>query len=171
MTLSLYDISVPALIRGLENLAHQLEKAVIHARDAGMDPDELVQARLAPDMLTLVGQVQRASDTAKFGGARLSGGQGPSFPDDETTLEQLQARIAGTVDYLRSIAADSISGGEAREIRFSAGKQELQFTGADYVRAFLLPNFYFHLATAYGLLRHKGVPLGKLDFLRGAGQG
>ncbi len=171
MTQSLYDISVPALIRGLENLAHQLGKGAAHAREAGMDPSELVQARLAPDMLTFAGQVQRASDTAKFGAARLSGGSGPSFPDDEATIEDLQARIAGTLEYLRSVPAERIAGGEAREIRFSAGKQELQFTGAEYVRVFLLPNFYFHLVTAYDLLRHKGVPLGKLDFLRGAAQG
>ena len=171
MTLSLYDISVPALVRGLENLTHQIDKAVAFAKEAGVDADDFVQARLAPDMLTFAGQVQRASDTAKFGAARLSGGQGPSFPDDETTIGQLQARIANTVEYLRSVSAESIAGGEAREIRFNAGKQELQFTGADYVRTFLLPNFYFHLTTAYGLLRHKGVPLGKLDFLRGAGQG
>ena len=165
MTLSLYDISVPALIRGLENLTQQIDKGVAHARDIGMDPDELVQARLAPDMLTLAGQVQRASDTAKFGGARLSQGDAPGFADEETTLDDLQARIAKTLDYLRSVPADSIAGGESREIRFKAGPRELHFTGADYVRNFLLPNFYFHLTTAYGLLRHKGVPLGKMDYL------
>ena len=170
MTLSLYDISVPALIRGLQNLSHQIDKAVAFARENGVDADDFVQDRLAPDMLTFAGQVQRASDTAKFGAARLSGRQSPSFPDDETTLEQLQARVAATVDYLQSVPAEAIAGQEAREIRFSAGKQELQFTGADYVRTFLLPNFYFHLAIAYGLLRHKGVALGKLDFLRGVRQ-
>ena len=142
----------------------------MHARETGIDPAELVQARLAPDMLTFAGQVQRASDTAKFGAARLSGGQGPSFPDNEATIEDLQARVGGTLDYLRSVAAERIAGGEAREIRFNAGNQELQFTGADYVRSFLLPNFYFHLAIAHGLLRHKGVPLGKLDYLRGPDQ-
>ncbi|MDN5782532.1 MAG: DUF1993 domain-containing protein [Luteimonas sp.] len=167
MTLSLHDIAVPALVRGLQNLSHQIDMALARAAETGIDGADFVQARLAPDMLTFAGQVQRASDTAKFGAARLSGGQAPSFPDDETTLEQLQARIAATVDYLRSVPADAIAGQEAREIRFSAGNRELQFTGADYVRAFLLPNFYFHLATAYGILRHKGVPLGKLDFLRG----
>ena len=171
MTLSLYDISVPALVRGLQNLSRQIDKAVAFARESGVDADDFVQARLAPDMLTFAGQVQRASDTAKFGAARLSGGQSPSFPDDETTFEQLQARIAATVDYLQGVPAGAIAGQEAREIRFTAGKSELQFSGADYVRAFLLPNFYFHLTIAYGLLRHKGVPLGKLDFLRGAQPG
>lgn len=165
MTLSLYDISVPALVRGLENLALQIDKAATHARDTGADPAEFVQARLAPDMLTLAGQVQRASDTAKFGGARLSLGEAPSFADEEASLDDLKIRIAKTRDYLRSVPADSISGGEKREIRFKAGPRELHFTGEDYVRSFLLPNFYFHLTTAYGLLRHKGVPLGKMDFL------
>lgn len=168
MTLSLYDISVPALIRGLQNLSHQIDKAVAFARENGVDADDFVQDRLAPDMLTFAGQVQRASDTAKFGAARLSGGQSPSFPDDETTLEQLQARIASTVAYLQGVPAVEIEGQEAREIRFTAGQNALQFSGADYVLTFLLPNFYFHLTTAYGVLRHKGVPLGKLDFMRGA---
>ena len=167
MTLSLYDISVPALIRGLQNLSHQIDKAAAFARENGVDADDFVQDRLAPDMLTFAGQVQRASDTAKFGAARLSGRQSPSFPDDETTLEQLQARIASTVAYLQGVPAGEIEGQEAREIRFTAGQNELQFSGADYVRTFLLPNFYFHLTTAYGVLRHKGVPLGKLDFMRG----
>jgi len=171
MTLSLYDISVPALIRGLENLAHVIDKAAAHAREHGQDPADLVQARLAPDMLNLAGQVQRASDTAKFGAARLSQGESPSFADDETTLEQLILRIARTVDYLRSVDPADIAGGEARDIRFRASAQELHFVAADYVRQFLLPNFYFHLTTAYGLLRHKGIPLGKPDYLRGAGAG
>ena len=164
--LSLYDISVPSLIRGLENLSHQIDIAIAHAGETGVDANEFVQARLAPDMLNFAGQVQRASDTAKFGAARLSGGQAPSFADEETTLDALQARIAATIEYLRSVPADAIAGQEAREIRFNAGKRELQFTGADYVRTFLLPNFYFHVTVAYALLRHKGVPLGKLDFLR-----
>lgn len=165
MTLSLYDVSVPALVRGLENLSRQIDKGAAHAREAGIDPAEFVQARLAPDMLSLAGQVQRASDTAKFGAARLSQSESPSFPDNEATLDELQARIAKTIDYLRSVPADRIDGGDDREIRFRAGSRELQFTARDYVRAFLLPNFYFHLTTAYGLLRHKGVPLGKLDYL------
>lgn len=165
MTLSLYDASVPALVRGLENLSRQIDKGAAHAREAGIDPVELVQARLAPDMLSLAGQVQRASDTAKFGAARLSQSESPSFPDSETTLDELQARIAKTIDYLRSVPSDRIEDNEDREIRFRAGSRELQFTARDYVRGFLLPNFYFHLTTAYGLLRHKGVPLGKMDYL------
>ncbi len=165
MALSLYEISVPALIRGLENLSHQIDKAVAHACEHANDDAEYVQARLAPDMLTLAGQVQRASDTAKFGGARLSQSQAPGFEDEEATLEDLKVRIAKTIAYLQSVQADSVDGGEKREIRFKAGPRELSFIGEDYVRNFMLPNFYFHLTTAYGLLRHKGVPLGKLDYL------
>lgn len=165
MPLSLYEISVPALIRGLENLSHQIDKAMAHACERSMDDAEYVQARLAPDMLTLAGQVQRASDTAKFGGARLSQSQAPSFADEEVTLEDLKARIAKTIEYLQGVQAGSVDGGEKREIHFKAGPRELHFTGEDYVRNFVLPNFYFHLTTAYGLLRHKGVPLGKLDYL------
>lgn len=165
MALSLYEISVPALIRGLENLSRQIDKAAAHAAEQGIDGNEFVQTRLAPDMLNLAGQVQRASDTAKFGGARLSQSQAPSFADEEVTLDDLKARIAKTIDYLRGVQAESVDGGEKREIRFKAGPRELHFTGEDYVRNFVLPNFYFHLTTAYGLLRHKGVALGKLDYL------
>ena len=165
MTLSLYEVSVPALIRGLENLSAQIDKAAAFARDNGIDEGELVHARLAPDMLDFAGQVQRASDTAKFGGARLSQGQSPGFADEEATLDELKARIARTVDYLQGIAAADIDGGEHRAIVFTPGQRELRFTAQDYVRSFLLPNLYFHLTTAYAILRHKGVPLGKLDYL------
>lgn len=165
MALSLYETSVPALIRGLENLSRQIDKAVAHACEHSVDDAEYVQARLAPDMLTLAGQVQRASDTAKFAGARLSQSQAPNFADEEVTLDDLKVRIAKTIDYLQGVQADSVNGGEKREIRFKAGPRELSFIGEDYVRNFVLPNFYFHLTTAYGLLRHKGVPLGKLDYL------
>lgn len=165
MTLSLYEISVPALIRGLENLSHQIDKAIAHAREHSVDDAEYVQARLAPDMLHLAGQVQRASDTAKFGGARLSQSQAPSFADEEVTFDDLNIRIAKTIDFLQGVQAESVNGGEKREIRFKAGPRELSFIGEDYVRAFLLPNFYFQLTTAYGLMRHKGVALGKLDYL------
>lgn len=165
MALSLYEISVPALIRGLENLSRQIDKAAAYAAEQGIDGKDFVQTRLAPDMLDLAGQVQRASDTAKFGGARLSQDQAPSFADEEATLDDLKARIAKTVEYLRSVPAAAVAGGEKREIRFKAGQRELHFVAEDYVRDFLLPNFYFHLTTAYGLLRHRGVPLGKMDYL------
>lgn len=166
MSVSLYELSLPALLRGLENLSLQMDKAICFVQEHAIDHADLVQARLAPDMLTLAGQIQRASDTAKFGGARLSqDAQPPAFADEETTLEALQERIANTIGYLRGIRAEAVDGGEQRDIRFKAGPRELHFTGEDYARGFLLPNFYFHATIAYGLLRHKGVPLGKLDYL------
>ncbi|QQP97470.1 DUF1993 domain-containing protein [Lysobacter enzymogenes] len=168
MSLSLYDISVPAFQRGLDVLSHLLDRAVAHAREQGQDPAQLLTGRLAPDMYTLIGQVQSASDAAKFGAARLAGIAPPSFPDDETTLEQLRERIAKTQEFLRSVPAQSMDGQEEREIVIRPGGRELTFIARDYIRGFVLPNFYFHLTTAYGILRHLGVPLGKMDYLRGA---
>ncbi|MFK3649689.1 DUF1993 family protein [Lysobacter enzymogenes] len=168
MSLSLYDISVPAFQRGLDVLSHLLDRAVAHAREQGQDPAQLLTGRLAPDMYTLIGQVQSASDAAKFGAARLAGIVPPSFPDDETTLEQLRERIAKTQEFLRSVPAQSMDGQEEREIVIRPGGRELTFVARDYIRGFVLPNFYFHLTTAYGILRHLGVPLGKMDYLRGA---
>jgi len=168
MSLSLYDISVPAFQRGLDVLSHLLDRAVAHAREQGQDPAQLLTGRLAPDMYTLIGQVQSASDAAKFGAARLAGIAPPSFPDDETTLEQLRERIAKTQEFLRSVPAQSMDGQEDREIVIRPGGRELTFVARDYIRGFVLPNFYFHLTTAYGILRHLGVPLGKMDYLRGA---
>lgn len=168
MSLSLYDISVPAFQRGLDVLSHLLDRAVAHAREQGQDPAQLLTGRLAPDMYTLIGQVQSASDAAKFGAARLAGIAPPSFPDDETTLEQLRERIAKTQEFLRSVPAHSMDGQEEREIVIRPGGRELTFVARDYIRGFVLPNFYFHLTTAYGILRHLGVPLGKMDYLRGA---
>ena len=165
MTLSLYDISVPALLRGLENLSAQIDKAVAFAKEQGIDESELLQGKLAPDMYEFTKQVQRVSDTAKFGGARLSQQQAPSWNDDEASFDELKARIAKTADYLRSIPRESIDGNEKIEVRFKAGPRELHFTGEDYVRSFLLPNFYFHATAAYAILRHKGVPIGKMDYL------
>lgn len=168
MSFSLYDISVPAFIRGLDTLSHLLDKGAAYADEQGIDPAQLIGGRLAPDMHTLIGQVQSASDAAKFGAARLAGIAPPSFADEETTLDELRARIAKTLEFLRSVSPDSMDGQEEREIVIRPGGRELKFVARDYIRGFVLPNFYFHLTTAYGILRHQGVPLGKLDYLRGA---
>lgn len=167
MSLSLYDISVPAFQRGLDVLSHLLEQGVAHARTQGEDPERLLTGRLAPDMYTLIGQVQSASDAAKFGAARLAGIAPPSFADTETTLDELRERIAKTQEFLRTVTPQSMDGQEEREIVIRAGGRELRFVARDYIRGFVLPNFYFHLATAYGILRHLGVPLSKTDYLRG----
>ncbi|MGO1072668.1 DUF1993 domain-containing protein [Lysobacter sp. CA199] len=168
MSLSLYEISVPAFSRGLDVLSHLLDKGAAYAEENGIELAVLIGGRLAPDMYTLIGQVQSASDAAKFGAARLAGIAPPSFPDTETTLDELRARIAKTGEFLKSIAPESMDGQEEREIVIRPGGRELKFTARDYIRGFVLPNFYFHLTTAYGILRHQGVPLGKMDFLRGA---
>ena len=165
MPIKLYDASVPALVLGLTNLSHFLDKAVVHAGAQGTDGNALLSERLAPDMLPLSAQVQRASDTAKFAAARLSLRPAPTFEDTETTIDALKERISRTVDYLLGVPAASIDGGESREIRFKAGPHELHFSADDYIRKFVLPNFYFHVTTAYAILRHHGVPLGKLDYL------
>ncbi len=160
MTISMYQISVQPLLRGLGVLSILLKKAETHA-----DAASLPEARLAPDMLTLVGQVQRASDTAKGCAARLAGIDAPAMPDTEKSFADLQARISRTVDFLQSVKREQIDGSEDKAISFKAGPSVLNFTGESYVLTFALPNFYFHVTTAYGILRHKGVPIGKLDYL------
>lgn len=116
-------------------------------------------------MLTLAGQVQRASDTAKASAARLSGEAAPSFADEETSIEDLQARIAKTIAYLETIGPEAMEGSDAREIEMFAGENRRVFRGDDYLLSFAIPNFFFHVTTAYDILRHVGVPVGKRDFL------
>ncbi|MBB1593865.1 DUF1993 family protein [Achromobacter sp. UMC46] len=165
MSLSIYQASVPVFVRGMTVLADLLEKAVAHAQAEGLDPAALVNARLAPDMYPLSGQVQRASDAAKFAVQRLSQGQAPKFPDEETTFEQLQQRIADTIAYLQSVTPDQVEGAESRKIVVNFGDFKPEFQGDGYLLTFALPNFYFHITTAYAILRNAGVKIGKLDFL------
>jgi hypothetical protein len=160
MSLSMYQSSIPLLLRGLNNLSAVLKKGAAHP-----DAAALVEARLAPDMFTLAGQVQRASDTAKGCAARLAGIDNPSFPDTEASFAQLQERIARTIAVLQGVKPAQIDGSENKAISFKAGPNVLNFTGASYLTTFVLPNFYFHVTTAYDILRHNGVPLGKLDYL------
>jgi hypothetical protein len=159
----MYRASIPVFIRALNNLSAILKKGEAHEGSASF-----ADARLAPDMLTLAGQVQRASDAAKAGIARLGGIDNPSFPDTEKTFAELQARIKKTVDFLQSVKPEKIDGSEQKKIEFKAGSRELKFTGVDYLLGFVLPNFYFHVTAAYAILRHKGVPLGKMDYLGGS---
>ena len=160
MPLSMYQASIPLLVRGLENLSAVLKKGEAHPDAAAM-----VEARLAPDMFTLAGQVQRASDTAKGCAARLAGIDNPSFPDTETSFAQLQERIARTIDFLKGVKPAQIDGSEDKPISFKAGPYMLNFTGASYLATFVVPNFFFHATTAYDILRHKGVAVGKMDYL------
>lgn len=165
MSISLHQASIPLFVRGLKNLASLLEKGAAHAAETGIEPSELIEARLAPDMLALAAQVQRTSDTAKLSGERLSGIEAPKMPDDETTFPQLQERIAKTIAYLESLPAADVDAGEGRNITLNFGPIKPSFSGADYLFSFALPNFYFHVVTAHDILRHKGVPIGKRDYL------
>jgi hypothetical protein len=158
MSLSMYQASVPPLLRGLTILSAVLKKGEAQAA-------ALVDARLAPDMLTLVGQVQRASDTSKGCGARLAGIEPPSMADTEKTFADLQARIARTADFLKTLKPEQIDGTEDKPIVLKAGERTFNLAGRAYLFNFALPNFYFHLTTAYAILRNNGVPLGKTDYL------
>jgi uncharacterized protein len=165
MPLSMYQASIPVLVRGLKNLSAVLRKGEAHPGSASF-----IEARLAPDMLTLAGQVQRASDTAKGCAARLAGIAAPSFPDEEKTFAELQARIDKTIAFLQSVKPEQIEGSESRPIELKAGSTTINFTGETYLLGFVIPNFFFHVTTGYDILRHKGVALGKMDYL-GAGEG
>ncbi|MET3433247.1 hypothetical protein ABIC71_002747 [Herbaspirillum seropedicae] len=165
MSLSLYQVSIPMLIHGLDTLSTLLEKAEQHAAQHQLDPNELLAARLYEDMYALSGQVQRASDTAKATASRLSGVAAPAFADDEASFDDLQARINKTIVFLESIPADAIDGQEERAVTMKLRGEERTMTAQHYLTAFGLPNFFFHVTTAYGILRHKGVKLGKMDFL------
>jgi hypothetical protein len=165
MSLSMYEASAPVFIRQLKALSGVLQKGQAFATEQGLRPAELLEARLAPDMFPLSRQVQIATDGAKGGVARLAGLEAPSFADIETSFEELQERIAKTIAFIESISADQVDGSEARRINMKAGGHELTFQGQPYLLSFVLPNFLFHVTTAYAILRHKGVTLEKRDFL------
>ena len=165
MALSMYEISVPLIVRGLTQLEHILAKGAAHAKEKDIDPGQLVQARLAPDMLTLAGQVQRASDTAKATIARITGADAPAFPDEETTLDQLVARSEKTRAFVQGVDRALFDTAAERVVEMKLGGNVFQFSGQQYLLAFGLPNFYFHVTTAYDVLRNQGVPIGKRDFL------
>jgi len=165
MSISMYKASAPVFLRMLGNLDQLLAKAVENAKQRGFDADVLVSQRLAPDMLPLSAQIQFASDTSKFALSRLSGGTAPSFPDTETTIDQLRTRIANTVDYIKSVPASAVDGSEEKDVVLKTPNGDLPFKGLNYLTGFALPNFLFHVTTAYAILRHNGVPIGKMDFL------
>jgi hypothetical protein len=165
MTLSMYQASVPVFLRGLENLKAILAKGAAHAEAKKIDPAVFVNARLAPDMLHLARQVQIASDAAKGCTARLAGGEIPSFPDTETTFPELEARVAKTIDFVKSFTAVQIDGSEERTCILKTRNDEIKLRGQDYLFKLALPNFFFHVTTAYDILRHNGVELGKMDYL------
>lgn len=164
-TISMYNASIPAFVRALRNLRHILERGEAHAIDRGFEPGVLLQARLAPDMRPLLSQVQMASDTAKNGAARLAGVEAPVFTDDETDFAGLYARLDRAIAYLKAFAPEQLDGSESRPVVLKTPRGEHSFEGLGYLTGFALPNLYFHVSTAYALLRHNGVALGKLDYL------
>jgi hypothetical protein len=165
MSLSMYQASIPVFVRGMRVLSHLLEVAATHVQENGLDPSSVLDARLAPDMFTLTAQIQRASDTSKMSGERLSGVKAPAFEDNETTFDALQTRIANTISFLESIAPAQLDDAEKKSIEIKMRKQPVIFSGDTYLLTFGLPNFYFHVAMAHGILRNKGVNVGKADYL------
>jgi uncharacterized protein len=165
MTISMYQASAPVFTKGLTNLKAILEKAAAHAAARKIDETVLAGARLFPDMLPLTKQVQIASDFARGTMARLAGGEPPAIEDNEKTLADLIARVDKTLDFLKPFTAAQIDGSEARQITRPVRGQPRTFTGINYLLHYALPNFYFHTVTAYDILRHNGVEIGKLDFI------
>jgi len=165
MSLTMYKASIPVFVRELGILTSLLKKGEDFAKEQGMAADALVQERLAPDMLTLAGQVQRASDASKLAVERLTGVAAPKFEDSETTYAQLYERIEKTLAYLNSVSAEAFNEAATREVKLNYGDFQPVFTGESYLLTFAIPNFFFHVVTAYDILRHKGVPVGKRDYL------
>ncbi|MCD2516257.1 DUF1993 domain-containing protein [Massilia sp. G4R7] len=166
MSLSIHSASVPVFRHMLGALADVLEKAEAHAGAAKYDPAALLGARLFPDMFPLIKQVQIATDFAKGASARLAGAEVPRYDDHEQTFAELQQRISKTLGFIESLPSASFEGADSRPITHGAGERARHFDRGDaYLTGFVLPNFYFHVTTAYAILRHNGVPLGKRDFL------
>lgn len=165
MSLSIYAHAPAQFIRGLRILSELLHKGESYLKDKQLDEGTLLEARLAPDMFPLLRQVQIVSDTSKGAAARLSGREVPSMPDTETSFAELQQRIEKTIACLREFSAEDFAGSEGRTIVMKAKDRELTFNAQDYLLNFAIPNFYFHLTTAYDILRHRGVDVGKMDYL------
>ncbi|MFO1327008.1 MAG: DUF1993 domain-containing protein [Rubrivivax sp.] len=168
MALSMHSASVPVFVRNLQNLLTWLDKAQAHADARGFDAVNYLQLRLAPDMLPFVKQIQIASDTAKGCVARLAGVEIPKWDDTEATLEDLRGRIRRTLDFVQGFDEARLAGSDTREVVLALRSGEVRFAGQRFLEHWALPNFYFHVTTAYALLRHAGVELGKSDYLAGA---
>ena len=168
MHISMSNVGIATCTRMLNNLHHILGKGAAFASARKIDPQVLTSDRLAPDMFALTRQVQIACDAAKNGLARLAGIEAPKFDDHEASFEDLQARIQKTLAFIATVPAEKIDGGEDREITFPAGPDKTRtLNGHAYLTHWMLPNLYFHVTTAYAILRHNGVDVGKLDYLLG----
>ncbi len=165
MPITMYQASVPVFLKMLGNLSDILAKAAAYAEDRKIDPAVLLATRLFPDMFPLVRQVQIAADFAKGAGARLAGIEVPSFADTETSFAELQERLAKTRTFLAGLRPEQIDGSEEREIIVKGHGMEFRFKGLDYLTAFAIPNYYFHMTAAYAILRTCGLDIGKTDFV------
>ena len=165
MTISMYEASIPVFIRMLKNLAAILAKGATYAEAKKIEPTVLINSRLYPDMFPMARQVQIASDAAKGCGARLAGREPPKFEDNEATFPELLTRIDKTIAYLETLKPEQINGSEQRTITLQIRNNTLTFLGMPFLLNFALPNFYFHVTTAYDILRHCGVEIGKQDFI------
>ena len=172
MPFTLYDISIPAYTRGLTSLSHIISKAEEYAKEKGLPESTFIEARIYDDMHPFPFQIATCTRMVAMTLVRVTGHAEIEFENDgkESTFADLQARIAKALDLLKSVDKSAFEGKEEVQIMFKYPGGEIPFTGASFVQGFTLPNFYFHLTTAYDLLRMKGVPLGKGDFLRGGGQ-
>ena len=162
--MDIYGSTVPVYIKSLQNIERWLDKAVTHAEARKFDPEVFLQARLAPDQFNLLRQITVACDTAKWAAAKLAGKEGPVHPDTETTLSEVRARLKTVIDYLKTFEAKDFVGAEERLCQH-AWMGDRRMRGADYVNDYALPNFFFHVTSAYQILRHSGVELGKRDYL------
>jgi hypothetical protein len=165
MTISMYAASVPVFKRNLVALAAILDKAAAHCAAANHSESAYLQARLFPDMFAFAKQIQVAADFAKAGAGRLAGKEPPRFEDTEQSFAELKARVEKTIAYLDSFTAADIDGSEEKQVSYMMGKFPIDMKGEAYLLGFILPNFYFHYTTAYNLLRHNGLAIGKRDFM------
>lgn len=167
MKISMYSASVEVFLPMLASLSNILDKARANAEARKFDAGVLVNARLAPDMFALARQVQLASDFAKNSAARLAGVEAPKMEDTESTFEELKARLDRTTTWLKTVAPAALEGSEDRDIKIPLRDRTLEMKGLPYLKQWAIPNFFFHVTTAYNILRHNGVELGKRDFLGG----
>jgi hypothetical protein len=165
MKISMHAATIELFVPMLTSLSALLDKAAAHAEAKKFDPAVLLAARLYPDMLPLSRQVQLAADFAKNSTARLAGMDAPKFADDESTIAELKVRLQRTIDYLQGVGAAALDGAEQREIKVPLRNRTLEMQGLPFLQKWVLPNFYFHVTTAYAILRHNGVEVGKADFL------
>lgn len=167
MSISMYDLSVPVFTKMIPALGHLLSKAEADAGARRIDPGVFLRARLAPDMHDFTRQVQMCTDHVKGSLSRLAGIETPSWPDDESSFAELHARLEKTLKYAEGFEREQLEGSETRKIELRFPQATFSFEGFEYLSGFVLPNFYFHMTTAYDILRHNGVQIGKRDFFGG----